>query len=53
VFVIGAEGEGLRQKTRERCDELVRIPGGRQGVESLNASVAATIALYEFARLRS
>jgi len=50
VFVIGAEGEGLRQKTRERCDELVRIPGGRQAVESLNASVAATIALYEFAR---
>jgi 23S rRNA (guanosine2251-2'-O)-methyltransferase len=53
VFVIGAEGEGLRQKTREHCDELVRIPGGRQAIESLNASVAAAIALYEFARMRN
>jgi 23S rRNA (guanosine2251-2'-O)-methyltransferase len=52
AFVIGAEGEGLRQKTREHCDELVRIPGGMKAVESLNASVAATIALYEFARMR-
>lgn len=52
VLVVGAEGEGLRLKTREHCDELVRIPGGRQAVESLNAAVAATIALYEFYRLR-
>ena len=52
VLVIGAEGEGLRQKTRERCDELVRIPGGRKAVESLNASVATTIGLYEIFRTR-
>ena len=52
VLVIGAEGEGLRQKTRDRCDELVRIPGGRKAVESLNASVATTIGLYEIFRLR-
>lgn len=52
VLVIGAEGEGLRQKTRDRCDELVRIPGGRKAVESLNASVATTIGLYEIHRLR-
>jgi 23S rRNA (guanosine2251-2'-O)-methyltransferase len=52
VFVVGAEGEGLRQKTREHCDELLRIPGGLKAIESLNASVAATIALYEFARMR-
>jgi 23S rRNA (guanosine2251-2'-O)-methyltransferase len=52
VFVIGAEGEGLRQKTQKYCDELVRIPGGRDGVESLNAAVAASMALYEFHRLK-
>ncbi|MGI9364989.1 MAG: TrmH family RNA methyltransferase [Rhizobiaceae bacterium] len=51
AFVIGAEGEGLRNKTRQYCSDLVRIPGGLDGVESLNAAVATTIALYEFARL--
>jgi 23S rRNA (guanosine2251-2'-O)-methyltransferase len=50
VFVIGAEGEGLRPKTRDYCDMLVRIPGGRQGLESLNAGVAASITLAEFYR---
>jgi 23S rRNA (guanosine2251-2'-O)-methyltransferase len=51
ALVIGAEGEGLREKTRKYCDQLVRIPGGRKGMESLNAAVAATIALYELHRL--
>ena len=51
AFVIGAEGEGLRAKTKSYCTDLVRIPGGMEGVESLNAAVATTIALYEFARL--
>lgn len=51
AFVIGAEGEGLRPKTRDHCKELVKIPGGRNGVESLNAAVAATIAMYEAKRL--
>jgi len=51
VLVIGSEGDGLRRLTREQCDALVRIdmPGG---FESLNASVAASIALYESARAR-
>ncbi len=49
VLVIGAEGQGLRQRTRTKCDALVRIPGGREGVESLNAAVAASIALAEIA----
>jgi 23S rRNA (guanosine2251-2'-O)-methyltransferase len=53
AFVVGAEGEGLRPKVRAHCTELARIPGGRAGLESLNAGVAATIALYEFARLRA
>ncbi|MDA8869989.1 RNA methyltransferase [Rhizobiaceae bacterium] len=53
AFVIGAEGEGLRPKTRKFCDVLVRIPGGRAGVESINAAVAASVALAEFTRLQS
>lgn len=52
VFVIGAEGEGLRPKTRKYCDELVRIPGGRPGLESLNAGVAAAVTMAERARSR-
>jgi 23S rRNA (guanosine2251-2'-O)-methyltransferase len=47
VLVVGAEGQGLRQRTRTKCDALVRIPGGREGVESLNAAVATAIALAE------
>lgn len=50
AFVIGAEGEGLRSKTKRHCDVLLRIPGGCPGVESLNAGVAATLALYEYYR---
>jgi 23S rRNA (guanosine2251-2'-O)-methyltransferase len=47
VLVVGAEGQGLRQRTRTKCDALVRIQGGREGVESLNAAVATAIALSE------
>ena len=50
VFVVGAEGEGLRLRTTQFCDELVRIPGGRPGLESLNAGVASAVALAEFFR---
>lgn len=50
VLVIGAEGEGLRKRTKEHCDVLVRILGGRTGVESLNAGVAAAVALAELTR---
>jgi 23S rRNA (guanosine2251-2'-O)-methyltransferase len=52
VLVVGAEGEGLRQRTRQFCDALVRIPGGRPGLESLNAGVATAVALAELFRDR-
>jgi 23S rRNA (guanosine2251-2'-O)-methyltransferase len=52
VLVVGAEGQGLRQRTRTKCDALVRIPGGRDGLESLNAAVATSIALAEIAARR-
>lgn len=48
ALVVGAEGQGLRKKTIENCDHLVKIPGGRVGVECLNAAVAVSIALSEF-----
>jgi 23S rRNA (guanosine2251-2'-O)-methyltransferase len=51
AWVLGAEGEGMRRLTRERCDVLVRIPM-RGGVESLNVSVAAGVVLYESLRRR-
>lgn len=52
VLVVGAEGEGLRQRTKTFCDALVRIPGGQTGLESLNAGVATAVALAEVFRGR-
>lgn len=52
VLVVGAEGSGLSRLVQETCDELVRIPLAAR-TESLNASVAAGVALYEVARQRA
>jgi len=45
-LLLGAEGHGLRQKTRETCDALVRLPTAGP-VGELNVSNAAAVGLYE------
>ncbi|MFF5211617.1 23S rRNA (guanosine(2251)-2'-O)-methyltransferase RlmB [Streptosporangium sp. NPDC000396] len=51
VIVVGSEGKGLSRLVRESCDLVVRIPMNA-AAESLNAGVAAGVALYEVARHR-
>jgi 23S rRNA (guanosine2251-2'-O)-methyltransferase len=45
VFVLGNEGEGIREKTREHCDIILSIPMHKRA-ESLNASASAAVAFY-------
>jgi 23S rRNA (guanosine2251-2'-O)-methyltransferase len=45
ALVVGHEGEGLRRLVRDSCDFLLQLPM-RGRVESLNAAVAASLALY-------
>jgi 23S rRNA (guanosine2251-2'-O)-methyltransferase len=51
VLVVGSEGAGMSRMVREACDALASIPISTS-VESLNAGVAAGIALYEISRHR-
>jgi len=46
AIVIGSEGKGLRHLVKEKCDDIVSIEL-ENGVESLNASVAAALVLFE------
>lgn len=49
VLVIGSEGSGLKYSSREKCDFIASIPMYGK-VNSLNASVAAAIIIYEFTK---
>lgn len=52
ALVVGSEGSGLSRLVRETCDFLIHLPMAGHS-ESLNASVAGSIALYHVYRLRS
>jgi len=52
VFVLGGEGQGLHELVKKQCDALVRIPMAG-AIASLNVSVAAGIALFEWRRTAS
>lgn len=52
AVVVGSEGSGLGRLVRETCDAVVQIPMSRDSIESLNASVAGSLVLYEAFRQR-
>ncbi len=49
AFVVGGEGQGVKRLTKSKCDGVVSLPM-RGNVNSLNASVAAGIVVYEHLR---
>ena len=52
ALIIGGEGEGLRQRTRQLCDGLLEIPMSG-GVASMNAASASAVALFEVVRQKA
>jgi 23S rRNA (guanosine2251-2'-O)-methyltransferase len=51
VLVIGSEGKGLSRLVQENCDAVLSIPIAKE-TESLNAGIAASVALYEISKSR-
>jgi len=52
VVVVGSEGKGLSRLVAENCDQIVSIPISA-ATESLNAGIAASVALYQIATVRA
>lgn len=52
VIVVGSEGKGLSRLVTETCDQIVSIPISA-ATESLNAGIAASVALYQVATMRA
>lgn len=52
ALVVGSEASGLGRLVRETCDVLIQIPMARGAIQSLNASVAGSLVLYEILRQR-
>jgi 23S rRNA (guanosine2251-2'-O)-methyltransferase len=52
ALVVGSEGEGLSRLVRQTCDLLLKVPMVPDSIESLNASVAGSLVLYEAFRQR-
>jgi len=52
VIVVGSEGKGLSRLVTETCDQIVSIPISA-ATESLNAGIAASVALYQVATIRA
>lgn len=52
VIVVGSEGKGLSRLVTETCDQIVSIPIST-AAESLNAGIAASVALYQIATVRA
>ena len=52
ALVVGSEGTGMSRLVREKCDFILSLPM-KGSIQSLNASVAAGIVMYEVSRQRS
>ena len=52
LVVVGSEGKGLSRLVQENCDQVVSIPISG-AAESLNAGIAASVALYQIAAMRA